>query len=171
MEPMFVTKMSVKGIGCMPNQRPEDGTRLLICRIFGKADGIKVGEDASGNVWQALKGSFAAFNLQTGQEYRSGKLFLPTGIHETVEAGVLALGENKEGLTIDFALEIFAVKASNPIGYSYQAVNLMPPTANDELSGIRAMIAEKRPQLAGAAAPAPAQITAPKDAAKKGGKK
>lgn len=155
MEPVFVTKMSVKGIGCEPGVRQADGKPTVLCHIFGRANGIKMGEDASGNIWQALKGSFAAIDLQHGgAEYRSGKLFLPPGIHETIEQGVLAFGENPNNLTIDFALEIRSVKATNPIGYSYQAVNLMPPTTSDELSEIRKAVIAARPA-------SPAAIAAP----------
>lgn len=154
-EVMYVSKLSVKGIGCKP-KLAEEGKPALLCRIFGKADGIKTGESADGRVWSALTGSFAAVNMQTGEEYRSGKLFLPSGIHETVENAVNALGENTNGLSIKFGLEIRAVVANNPIGYSYQAANLVQTETADELSELRKAIEDKRgvPQLAAPAAPA-----------------
>jgi hypothetical protein len=139
-EVLYLTKMSVKGLGCKP-KLAEEGKPAVLCTIFGKADGIKVGEDASGKIWQALTGTFIGLNLKTGEEFRSGKLFLPSGIHETVENAVKALGENKEGLSVRFALELRAVVASNPIGYSYQAKNLLAMEAADEMSDIRKMIA------------------------------
>lgn len=152
-EGLFVSKLSVKGIGCKPGACEADKPALL-CRIFGKADGIKTGESQDGRVWSALTGSFAAINLQSGEEYRSGKLFLPSGIHETVENAVRALGENKEGLSITFGLEIRSVTASNPIGYSYQAANLVATTATDELSELRKAIEASHAMPKMVAAPA-----------------
>src|SRR5258708_5510817 len=137
---LYLTKMSVKGLGCKPGLAVE-GKPAILCTIYGKADGIKVGESQDGRIWQALTGSFAAINLQSGEEFRSGKLFLPSGIHETIENAVKALGDNPGGLSVKFALEIRSVEAKNPIGYSYQAKNLFAAETTDELSEIKKAIA------------------------------
>lgn len=158
-EPL-ITKMSVKGIGCKPTGGlPTDDTRSNpMCLIMGKASGIKMGEDMNGKVWSALTGAFRGVNLATGAAYRSGKLFLPSGIHEVVEGAVKQLPA--DGGMVKFAMRIESVKASNPIGYSYQAVNLMPIEAeSDELADLIAAVS------------APAQIEASKTEPAKPGKK
>jgi hypothetical protein len=136
-EVVTLTKMSIKTLNCNPRKAaalPEGSKEAVrLCVIGGKADGVKVGEDSTGRPWSALTGSFEGVNLETGEVFGSGKLFLPSGIQESVESVV----KHNEGKAVSFALELRAVKASNPIGYSYQAVSLMPAAAVDELSEIR----------------------------------
>jgi hypothetical protein len=150
-----LTKMSVNTI-C--------GKRIMgkICVIIGKATGTKQGEDANGAIWSALIGTFQGTNLQTGEVFRSGKLFLPSGIHESIEA---AVGQLKEGGSVNFAIEFRRVEAENPIGYSYQAVNLLPvETQEDTLGDLLTAVQGKMAQLLGiklAQIEAPPQPVAP----------
>ena len=136
----YIAKLSVKGIGCVPIGRKE-ATRL--CIVLGKANGIKEGEMKAkdGEIlgkWSALTGIFQAKNLETGEVFRSGKLFLPGGIHEVVEAKVKALGES--GGTVEFAFELRSIESSSPAGYKYQAVPLIEPQeSEDELGALVAM--------------------------------
>ena len=151
MEPSIVSKLSVKGIGCKPvgTKEPTD-----LCIIGGKADGCKVGEDKTGKIFSALTGSFLAKNLQDGTEFRSGKLFLPSGIQEVIENAVRGLGDDSGG-SVKFLFKISSIEAGNPIGYSYRATSLIPTVAEtDELGELNALIAA--PVEA-----APAQIAAP----------
>jgi len=144
-EMIGVTKMSVNSIA---------GKRAMgkICVILGKATGIKTGEDANGKVWEALTGTFQGHNLQTGEVFRSGKLFLPSGIHEPILEAVKGLPENG---SVKFALEFRRVEAENPIGYSYQAVELMPrEVEQDELADVL-KLAGPRIQPVKQIAPAP----------------
>ncbi len=164
-EPM-VTKMSVKGLGCKPTGGlPSDDSKPNpLCIIAGKVNGVKMGEDGNGKVWSALVGSFRGTVLATGVSVRSGKLFLPSGIHEIVEKAALDMGE---GGNLKFAFQISSVKASNPIGYSYQATSLLPMEAQtDELADLIAITDGAQKQLtAPAAAPEapakPAEAAAP----------
>ena len=164
-EPTWVGKMSVKALGCKPKKVSDENPKIALCQIFGKADGVKVGEDASGKVWEALTGSFGGINLESGEEFRSGKLFLPPGIHEVIESAVKQLGENPDGLAVKFAIEIYVVVASNPIGYSYQAKNLIKAETTDELTEIRKALADAAEDRKAIAPPAPAsaqkQVVAP----------
>lgn len=145
-----VTKMSVKAIGCNPKAatalKGDNPPPIRLCIIYGRASGIKVGESAQGEYF-ALLGTFEAMNLEAIEEnkklnpndepyteiYTSGKLFLPPGIHDSVVSAV----RSAEGAAIEFAVEIRAVKANNPIGYSYQAINLLPASEVDDFSTAR----------------------------------
>lgn len=133
----IVARLSVKACGCKP-EGTDKPKRL--CLIYGVASGFKSGEDNKGQLWSAITGSFEGVNIETGDVYRSGKLFLPNGIQEVVEAALKGTGDNG---SIKFGLELRSVKASNPIGYSYQAVPLVKPSADDPLAEMRAGIAEK----------------------------
>jgi hypothetical protein len=144
-EVIGLTKMSVNAI-C------GKAGRGRICVIAGKATGIKTGEDADGKIWSALIGTFQGTDLKTGETYRSGKLFLPSGIHEPIEAAVKQIGDS--GGTVNFAVEFRRVEASNPIGYSYQAVNLLPmESQQDVLSDLLGAIHNKMTELMAGAEP------------------
>ena len=161
-EEAIISKMSIKGIGCKPTGGdPKDASKPnVLCVIAGKANGIKMGEDTNGRVWSALTGTFWGRNLATDETFRSGKLFLPSGIHETVEAAIKSLPEG--GGQVKFAMKFQSVEAKNPIGYSYQAINLMPmETETDELGDLI--------ELAGGADQK--QLEAPKAEASKPAKK
>lgn len=162
-----ISKMSVKGLGCNPRKvtamdKPADGSqaKLPLCRIFGLASGVKHGEDKSGNVWTAIAGDFEGVNLQDGKVYRSGKLFLPGGIQEIIEVPLVQAESQDKQLTVEFAFEIAAVQADNPIGYSYVATSLMKPAEADNLSRIRNLISAP-------AQPAVPQLPAPETATPK----
>jgi len=161
---VMVSKMSVKGIGCKPFGAPLSDPKKL-CAIMGKATGIKCGENANGNVWSALTDSFRGEDLVTGGVFRSGKLFLPSGIHEVVESAVRNLPEG--GGVVKFAMLIQSVEAKNPIGYSYQAINLMPiESETDELADVIALATATRLQIEAPKETPVAEVATPTPAAK-----
>lgn len=151
--PVYIAKMSMKSVGAKPAVAVADTTDpVAIVRILGKATSVGSGEDTrDGRVFQFLKGSFAAMNLKTGEEFRSGKLFLPTGIAEPIEEAAKNVPEGSE---LAFALDIYAVKASNAIGYSYRAKSLVTQK-QDSLDDLRKALTIK-------AAPAIEAVPAPK---------
>lgn len=137
----YVAKITIKGLGCDPRKvvNVESG-KLPLARIFGKVASVRYKEDEkNGGMYVAFIGSFEAFNLETGEVYRSGVLYLPKGISEIMETAVTKLkkGEDDQESVISFAFEIRAVKATNPIGYSYEAQALQAPDKQDELAELR----------------------------------
>lgn len=75
---------------------------------------------------------------------RSGVCYLPSGIvDQLAEAFKLLSGDDKP--FVDFALQLMTVKANNPAGYSWQAIELYRPAATDPLGEV--MSALERPQL------------------------
>lgn len=133
----YISKLSVKTLGCNPKvaaaQKQGQEKPLPLAHIYGMASGT-FAYDVNGTVGVGLTGEFEGTNLEDGSIYRSGKLFLPKGIQEVIESAVKKLGD---GESVSFALEIRAVKASNPIGYSYEARNLMATQSVDPLSEMR----------------------------------
>jgi len=92
-------------------------------------------DKARGDVYRALTGNFEARNVATGETFQSSILYLPGGIHEMLENGVKKLQTEFE--SVRFALDIRAVTASSPAGYSYEAVNMLKPAVTDPLTAIR----------------------------------
>lgn len=146
----LIAKMSVKALGCNPRaaaaKAKDDTSPVVLCAIFGIADGVKSGEDNKGSVWTCLTGRFEGTNLQgeAPETFQSGKLFLPGGIQEVIEGAVKEMGDSG---SVQFALELRAVRADNPIGYSYQAVPLVAPKQNDALGALRERVAARIPRL------------------------
>lgn len=158
--PNFVSKISMKSIGVSPAKHATDkGTPIAI--ILGMASGLKdVVDKVRGETFHALVGEFEANNLETGEVFRSGVLYLPTGIHDMIEGGVKKL--QGESDFVQFALQIIAVKANNPAGYTYQAKSLVPSQTVDPLTKLRQSLSTSTAP----ALPAPAKPES-KPAAKK----
>ena len=161
----MVGKLTVKNGGVNPKKiavLDEKKTFLPLCKIFGLADGVKQKDDPiSGKTFFPLIGRFQAVNCESGEITRSGVLYLPTGIHETYEAAVRKL---EEGDTLQFAVELRAVRASNPVGYSYEAKDLMPPSSNDPLNNFAEEVTKGKLI---AQTPAQKELPAPKPVEKK----
>jgi hypothetical protein len=125
------------------------GDSVTLGKIFGMCDGIKQKEDPlSGKVYFPLVGRFEARTAEGNNIIRSGVLYLPQGIHETYESAARKL---EEGATLQFAIELRAVRATNAAGYSYESVDLMPPAETDPLDSFATKVlsdhAKKQPQL------------------------
>lgn len=159
-EPTILTKLTLKGMRCNPKKvtakDENDNTPHIMARIYGYGSDIKVKVDASGNAHVGLMGDFEGINLETGDIYRSGILYLPGGIHEQLTAPFEAYNklsdEDKKKTTppkVEFALEIASVKASNAAGYSFAAKSLMAPkTDADPLAALRNAVNARVKQIA-----------------------
>jgi hypothetical protein len=144
---IIVSKMSIKTIGCNPRAAAAmehgKGNFIALCRIYGMATGSKAIEDStSGVIHQPLTGNFEAQNFQTNKIIRSGILYLPKGIHDMI---LEAVGQLKPKESVNFALELRAVPASNPIGYSYEAIPLIKPVEVDPLEAMRQALPRLEP--------------------------
>jgi len=126
-----------------------DGAQVM--RVMGIASGIKTGETQFGT-WNALLGQFRATNLVTGEQFNSGKCFLPESAMELIVPVVQA------GNTAEFAVDI-GVKENDTlaIGYEYTVTPLIDQGGSDAMESLEARVAQ-------VALPAPT-------AAKKGNKK
>lgn len=151
-EVSLISKISMRTIKTLPAKfASEKGTPIAV--IFGMANGIKeVMNKDSGEVYHALRGQFEAQNLDTGEIFQSGVLYLPAGIHDAIESAVGKL--EAENDYISFALQIKSVTAATKAGYSYQAVNLMAAKAVDPLAELRGELENKAPKALEAPKPA-----------------
>lgn len=167
----IVAKLSTSTLGLKGQKAVANEGPTPLGRVWGIASGVKVTEDKrTGDFHQALTGTFAGVNYDAqGEEYRSGVLYLPKGVMELALAAVDSGEVTDTGKPIyneiKFAFELIAVPSSAPIGYSWQAKQLVESASADPLSEL----ASAMPALPGATA-APA-IEGPKGEEKAAAKK
>jgi len=132
----MVAKITAKELGNPKKVLAMDGedAKFVLGTLYGIATECRRKDivDAGGatSTFWPLIGQFVGV-LPSGDQVRSGVLYLPTGIHESYKTAVENL---EDGETLRFALKLQTVKASSAAGYSYQAVDLMPPKVVDLLS-------------------------------------
>lgn len=137
--PNLVAKITMKTLGVSPAKHATDkGAPIAV--VMGMASGIKeVVDKVRGDVYHALVGEFEAENLETGEVFRSGVLYLPAGIHDMVEGAVKKL--QGESDFVQFALQINVIKSASSAGYAYQAKSLIQNRQVDPLNDLRASLA------------------------------
>lgn len=145
-EANLIGKLTLKGMGCKPQKVTAlEGERgkMALAHIIGKAQEVRYQDDKSGSgtIHTFFVGNFEGVNLETGDVYHSGKLFLPRGISELVEAAIKEAQKTDKNASVSFAFELRSVKANNPIGYSYEARALKKPEQEDELGELRKLLA------------------------------
>lgn len=154
-EETYVSKLTIKAMGATPAKVVglPDGNKWPLARIFGKVSDVKTKESQTiaGSIEVAFIGNFEGINLETGEVFRSGRLYLPKGISELMEKTFEQLRKQDKNADVSFAFEIRSVKASNPIGYSYEAQALQSAQKMDELAHLRNSI--KQLPVAGATFP------------------
>lgn len=137
-----------------------EGQKVNLIRVIGIADGIKVGTSTYGE-WIAFTGQFVAIDLRTGEEHRSGQLFLPDTATDVLAPVVRA----QNGAPVEFAFDIGATSTDTEVGYEYNVTPLVEAKENDPLQNLTARL--NLPAL-----PAPVKKAEPEaDKAKAEGKK
>jgi hypothetical protein len=144
----IVSKMSVKTLKANPALAKAENKRVFLCRIVGIAGGLVTKVDTRGEPITGITGNFRGKNVVTHEEYESGVLYLPGGIQEMLENAVNKgeLDKNDKPIyeAVEFALDIYSVPASNPIGYSYEAEPVFKAKEADPLSELMAKAEEAR---------------------------
>lgn len=138
-----VPKIAASTIGAKPAMSQIDGKPYLQFQVTGEATGI-VAKEKDGQTLFGLVGKFEAINAWTGEIYRSGVAYLPSGIHELATSVLL----NDANSVVQFDLEVWSVPAANPRGYSWQAKEMSAIATNDPLQHIKA---RRLPQYAATA--------------------
>ena len=112
-----------------------NGQSVMLASIIGIARGLRTGESTYGP-WTALTGEFVAVPLvgdKTGEQYRTGQLFLPDVALNLVTPFIEGAGNS--GVEFAFNVGITADENSNT-GYEYTAEFLTEPEKNDPLSAL-----------------------------------
>ena len=124
----MIKKLSTpKIMGRKPRLNEGEDKRDLY-QVVGIASGKKTGETDYGP-WCSLTGNFAAVNLTTGEQFRSGVVFLPDVALDPI------LGQLDSGATaVEFGYTISIIDdADSATGYVYTATPMMEPDQNDPL--------------------------------------
>lgn len=147
-EVAVVGKLTIKNLKCNPSKvqdLPEGENKLPMAVLFGKASDVKYSEDRDMGVMHAyFAGTFEGLNLVDKTTVISNKLTLPKSLSDAVEKAIKELQAKDEGGSIAFAFELIAVKATNQVGYVYEAIALRKPEATDELGELRSFILTTR---------------------------
>lgn len=158
-QPGILPKLSLKTVGCNAALAKRDGDegpakRLLQARFWGTASGVKAAVGQDGDAVFGLTGNFRAMNMTTSKVYQSGILYLPSGIQDLIQDAVeTAMSEGDKKPNVEFAIEIYAVTASNKAGYSFAAETPMAPAINPAMDRLGNMFGEVKPAAPAIAAP------------------
>ena len=104
------------------------GERVLDYRLVGKATGFRIVEQTDGKQSIALRGQFAAINLETGEEVISGEAFPPTAVAKLLRSQFDSMDPNNKqtlDIGIDVGREGCTVKDS-PTGYTWFVQSIEP---------------------------------------------
>lgn len=185
----LVGKLTPKALGWDRNalgtetaKVPADGGRVKIGRIVGIVAGLRQTVDNdTGNIHTGLKGNFRGISTKEADgkpiTVTSGVCYLPGGIQDMIEGALATAKEADAKATVNFAIDLFGIPATNKAGYSFMAENIVAPQTADPLELLLQQAetnAAALPAPEGAAPQAPAtegegeKETA--DAAPKGGK-
>lgn len=131
---------------------PADGGKVLIGRIVGIVSGFKetINGD-TGEVQRGLKGNFRGISSKTIEDEHitvtSGVCYLPGGIQEMIEGAFVAARETDAKATVNFAIDLFGIPATNKAGYSFKADNIVPATVTDPLAALLEQAEDNAPLL------------------------
>jgi len=150
----LVGKLSPKAMGWDRNaigtetaKVPADGGKVLLGRIVGIVSGLKqtVNND-TGDIQTGLKGNFRGFSsLPNKEPVTSGVCYLPGGIQEMIEGALATAQEGGDKkATVNFAIDLFAIPATNKAGYWFKADNIVEMSAADPLELLLQSANEKK---------------------------
>jgi len=92
-----------------------------------------------------FKGTFEAVNLEDGEIFRSGKMFLPQIAADMLESAVDGMSEDQSELKFGFKIGLKPSDKGNT-GYEFTVEPLIDTTENDPISDMRAQFALPAPK-------------------------
>jgi hypothetical protein len=128
------------GKGAAVTALPE-GSYHVLGMISGTATGLRQEQLPDGTPTESLTGEFVAATADGKRIFKSGRLFLPNGIHNLVLEAV------RKGQRPDFAMEVRSVHASNVAGWTYEFVNLLAPVMEKRELIFRKLMQERADRL------------------------
>ncbi len=141
----LVSKLTLKAIGAQP-KRGSFGTEedqkpaKTLARIFGRALKWDTVTTQLGESYR-FHGVFEGINMETGEVFKSGKVFLPGVVASILAAEI----DNADGRDIDFAYEIGGRWANGDFGYEYTVKPIIETATADPLAALRNMLPEVVP--------------------------
>lgn len=162
----LVGKLSPKALGWDRNnigtevaKVPAAGGSVSLGRIVGIVTGLRqTVNNETGDIQTGLKGNFRGISsLPDKAPVTSGVCYLPGGIQDMLEGALAAAKEGDSKATVSFAIDLFAIPATNKAGYSFKADNIVEASATDPLTALL----EQANSTKALAAPTPAAAPVP----------
>ena len=114
------------------------GEPVTVMRVVGIARGFETGEGDNGP-WVKFKGNFQGTAVDTGELFKSGKLFLPGVASDLLEAELM----NDEVTNVELAFDIHAVEDdTSAVGYVYTVTPLIEVGENDPIMALVSSLPE-----------------------------
>lgn len=108
--------------------------------IIGTANGVAARKLPNGEDSIAITGKFEGVNADTGEVFRSGVMFFPTGIQEYV---LKALDDNADA-EVHFAVELATKPSKSPAGYQWEVRPIVDLSLADPMSALRLAVKQSR---------------------------
>lgn len=113
------------------------GIATSVKRVPNKADPTKYDESLSGD-FETAPTDTANFDA-----VRSGKLFLPEGLHNMIAS---KLEGDNPAKSVQFAMEVATIKSTNAAGYTWSFTPKIESTDADPLKSIRDAVEQASPK-------------------------
>lgn len=125
---LILTKISVGKIfgAALKQKRLELGEKRELMRVYGQATNFKTGSSTYG-AWVKFIGNFKAVNLETGETYLSGAIFLPQTVSEMLFSVL------KDGGNTEFAFDIGVIGTATLVGYEFTVKPLIKANLSNPL--------------------------------------
>jgi hypothetical protein len=148
-----------------PELLAKAGGKFIVGYIIGHSNGTVERSSPDGTQkFEGLSGNFIGIPADGREQIESGVLFIPDSFHNIIADSLAKRQETTPNATIDFAIEVAAVPAKNPAGYSWVLKSMAPPAETHPLDTGMKVFAEYMKK----ALPAPQAVP---DAKAAGGKK
>lgn len=142
-------RLTMKIIGCRPDRAKDPALRrtdtVPMCQIMGRISGLteakQLEDEKTGAKFDSwgLTGFFEAHNLETGEIFKGGVIYLPSGFQDqgiaAIRSQIAQFGENSGQAFVEFAYEFHARPDGNPSGYSWCAFPLLKARQIDDPLG------------------------------------
>lgn len=143
--------LAIKSADFLPKRlpaKPDSVRELLLGRLIGEANGTFLVPDPSGSdkePFEGIKGAFQFTDAEDGRVLQAPKLWAPDMIAEPVK-NLLRDPETGEvrAAAVEIAFDIYAVRSSAPLGYTWKAEPVFEPeeaSPNDPIARIAARAA------------------------------
>jgi hypothetical protein len=168
-------RLTMKIIGCRPELAKDPSLRrtdtVRMCQIMGWITGLteekEMVDAQTGKVtigW-GLTGFFEAHNLESGEIFKGGVLYLPSGFQDQGISAIraqMAANPSPGSAKVEFAYEFHARPDGNPSGYSWLAFPLLKTRVEDDpLASLRGrMLSASRERMLLLGKPSSSDVTA-----------
>jgi hypothetical protein len=141
------TKIVPKDLGdpSIIKLQPEETKRYMLGTIIGIVTGFVFRADLkdADRKMEGLSGSFRSIPAdEKRDELESGILWLPDAFHNIIAATFRKMSEDDKNAQLRFAYEIYSIRASNPIGYSWEFKPKIEATGGNPLNELLSDLGE-----------------------------